>query len=95
MHVLGPGYPKNILKSVTRVCTIALPPKMARSAGGAAKPATKGVMSSAKKLAERAKAARAEKCKVPSDEDEMEDDEEEQTSDSDSGAPLIQALSGR
>ena len=92
MHGLGQGYPKNILKSVTRVCIVALPPKMAKSGGGAVKPATKGVISSAKTLAERAKAGRAPKCKVPSDEDEMEDDEEEQTSDSDSGAPLIQAL---
>ena len=67
---------------------------MARSSstvGGAAKRATKGVMSSAHKLAERAKAARADKSKVPSDEDEEEDDEEERTSDSDTGAPLIKA----
>ena len=61
---LGHGYPTNILKSVTRVCIFVLTPKMVKSSGGAAavaKPATKGVMSSAKNLADRAKAARAEK----------------------------------
>ena len=49
-------------------------------------------MSSAKKLAERAKADRTLKRKAPSDEDNLEDDEEEQTSNPDSEAPLIQAM---
>ena len=46
-------------------------------------------------MAERAKEGRAEKRKVPSDEDEEEDNDEVHTSDSDCGAPLIQALEER
>ena len=49
-------------------------------------------MSSAHKLADRAKADRTLKRKVSSDEDQMDDDEEEQTSYSDSEVPLIQAV---
>jgi hypothetical protein len=73
---------------------------MVKSSGGAAAEAkpeekTKGAMSSAKTLAERAKAERAQKRRAPSDEDDMEDDEEEQTSDSDVDTPLIQAIEDR
>ena len=94
MQVWGPGYAQKLLKSVTRVFTIALPPKMAKpssTAGGTAKRGNKGAIANADKLAARAKEARAEKRKVPSDEDEEEDDDEVHTSDSDSSAPLIQA----
>ena len=94
VHGLGPGYPKNILKSVTRVCIIALPPKMARSgAAAAAKPARKGAMLDAHKLSARTKAQKR-KTPPPSDDDELEleEDAEEETSDSDTGGTLAQKI---
>jgi hypothetical protein len=98
VHGLGPGYPKNILKSVTRVCIIALPPKMARSgAAAAAKPARRGAMLDANKLAARTKAQKR-KTPPPSDEEdeiEMEDDAEGETSDSDTGGTLAQKIDDR
>ena len=63
--------------------------KPSAAAGG--KRGNKGAIGNADKLAARAKEARAEKRKVPSDEDEEEDDDEVHTSDSDSSAPLIKA----
>ena len=95
---MGPGYPKKLLKSVTRVFTIALPQKMAKpssAAGGTGKRGKRGAIASADKLAARAKEGRAEKRKVPSDEDEEDDDEEEETSDSYTYGPLLQAIEDR
>ena len=66
--------------------------KPSSTAGGTANRGKKGALGNADKLAARAKEARAEKRKVPSDDDDEEDDEEEETSDSDTGATLRQAM---